>query len=339
MRPFVRICGSALFVVFILGLVACALYFNYLMLPPDASSEETVVVEIPRGATTRDIAVILHEKGLIKHPDLFRIIVSVKGLGQSLKAGEYLLTKNMYASEIAERLVEGRVITYPLTVPEGLTLPEIARIVADQGWADYDTFLRLVDESQLNREFLPEGVELIRPMEGYLAPNTYRFARGESELVIIRTMYERTLAIFDKERLDRAKELGMTVHEVLTLASIIEKEAVIDEERPTISAVYHNRLKIGMKLDADPTVLYSLGRTGGLLTFQDLEVTSPYNTYRHGGLPPGPIAAPGEKSIDAALYPADVPYLYFVSKNDGSHAFARTYREHLQNVQKYQSGG
>src|SRR5690606_4796977 len=193
---------------------------------------------------------------------------------------------------------------------------------------------RAVDAAAESWPYLPEGVALQEPLEGYLFPDTYVFTRTTTEKHLIAGMldgFQRALerALGD-EGLQRAEDLGLTVHEVVTMASIIEREAQVAAERPLIAAVYHNRLRIGMKLDADPTVLYALGRTDGRLLYEDLEVDSPYNTYRNPGLPPGPIASPGEAAIRAALHPADVDYLFFVAKGDGSgeHLFARTYEEH-----------
>lgn len=315
------------------------------LLPADPGAATSVTVTIPRGASTMEIARILHDRHLIRDPLAFRVLVRLEDRDGRLKAGVYRLSPAMPAREILERLTRGDVLTARFTIPEGFTVAQIIDRLAEMGLADRDGLRAALDEAARDWPYLPEGAELREPLEGYLFPDTYRVPVGAegrvtNPRVIVRAMLERFEAVFDQRRRERARELGLSVHEVVTLASIIEREAKVPEERPLISAVYHNRLRRGMKLDADPTVLYAVGKTSGPLTYQDLQVDSLYNTYRYPGLPPGPIGAPGTAAIDAALHPADVDYLYFVLRPDGSgrHEFARTLAEHNRNVQAWRKG-
>ncbi|MFS8570426.1 MAG: endolytic transglycosylase MltG [Thermaerobacter sp.] len=317
--------------------------YQRLLEPVDPTSTDPVIVTLAEGSGAQQIARQLEDLGLIRSARAFRFYVRRENVAHRLRAGEYELSRAMSVPEIVTRLVRGEVITYRVTVPEGLTVAETLEIAAATGFFDAAELRRAVAAAAAEWPYLPEGVELQEPLEGYLFPDTYVFTRTTTEEHLIAGMlagFERVLErVLGEQGQQRLEELGMTVHEIVTLASIIEREARVAEERPLISAVYHNRLRLGMKLDADPTVLYALGRTEGRLLYEDLEVDSPYNTYRYPGLPPGPIASPGAASLEAALYPADVDYLYFVAVGDGSgrHVFARTYEEHLRNVRQYRS--
>jgi len=324
----------------LLALVAVALgYWGFQLITEPVPPGEEVSVVIPPGTNAREVSRILLDHGLIKSDWGFWLAVRKENAGGQLKAGEYQIPKGLTLPQIIELLVKGQTATYPFTVPEGLTVVQTANLLESLGLVDSDRFIALTRESPLNREHLPPGVDLPEPMEGYLFPETYRIPKRATEEDIIALMYQQFLEVFDDDLQARAEEIGLSVHEAVTLASVIEREARVDSERATISGVYHNRLRIGMKLDACPTVLYAHGRLDGDLTYEDLEIDSPYNTYLYAGLPPGPIAAPGEASIRAALFPEDVDYLYFVSRNDGTHVFSRTYAEHLQNKAQYQPGG
>jgi UPF0755 protein len=224
---------------------------------------------------------------------------------------------------------------HQVTIPEGLAGQQIAELLADRGLVDRDRFVSLLRDRETLGRFGLEGESL----EGYLFPDTYRVVKGLNEEAIAQRMVRRFQEMFGPEEQARARELQMTVPEVVTLASLIEREAHVPEERPLISSVFHNRLRRGMPLQSDPTVMYALSRFSGRLTKANLQAPSPYNTYLRQGLPPGPIANPGRASIMAALYPASSRYLYFVSKNDGTHAFSTTLREHDARVRRYQIGG
>lgn len=312
-----------------------ALELNYLFTPVNPGGEVRFV--IPQGASARQIADILHEAGLIKSPVLFRLIAKNRGLDGRLRAGDYLLEAGLPMSEIIDRLEKGQVHTQAVTIPEGMTVVQIAELLDEKGIVKRDDFLQAARNKDLVSEFLPDDPAIREPLEGYLFPDTYRFGKGATSEEIVRLMVDTLKSHLTAEVRQQLAARNMTFHQVLTLASIIEREAIVDEERPIIAGVYTNRLRMKMKLDADPTVLYAHGRTHGLLTLKDLEVVSPYNTYRAIGLPPGPIAAPGLKSIQAALNPADVDYLYFVARNDNTHVFSRTLAEHNANVRRYQS--
>lgn len=314
---------------------------GWALAPADPDDPSTQVVEVPRGATVRQIAATLERRGIIRSALAMRLYVRARGDGGRIQAGEYALGPAMPLERIVDKLVRGEVVTYPVTVPEGYTVRQIRNLLVEAGFADAGRLDALLAEVVDGRPalaaefpFLPEVEGRPEPLEGYLFPDTYRFPRGTPERDILRAMLARFAAELTPAVRARLDELGWTLDQAVTLASIIEREARVAEERPVISGVYHNRLRIGMKLDADPTVLYALGNPDRPLLFADLEVESPYNTYRNAGLPPGPIANPGAASLQAALYPADVPYLYFVAREDGTHVFARTYREHLNNLAK-----
>lgn len=232
-------------------------------------------------------------------------------------------------------ITEGQVILHSITIPEGLTRLEIADLFHDLDFLDKKDFLTASDNPALISSLDTQATNL----EGYLFPETYHFPKETGREDIVKTMVSQFHGVFNTEWKKRADELGFSVRKIVTLASLIEEETSIPEERHLISAVFHNRLKIGMKLDCDPTIIYALkleGRFQDRLRTKDLRYDTPYNTYLYGGLPPGPIANPGKDSLKAALYPAEENYLYFVSKNDGSHHFSRTFREHQNAVNKYQ---
>lgn len=318
-------------------LVAFALLF-YLSSSPLPENSDPVYVLISPGSSTRQISELLYQENLIRSPDWFRIMARITGADGDMKAGEYCFESRMFVWDIIADLKEGKVIYHPFTIREGLCVEEIAEILSEKSVIDKEVFLELAKDPDLVSSFASaeELQNCIYPVEGYLFPDTYSIQRNVSEREIILMMLNRFSEVFTPELQEKAKEQGFSVHEVATLASIVEKEAVVDEERPIIAGVYINRLNIGMKLDADPTVLYALGRYSGTLLWKELEVDSLYNTYKYVGLPPGPICNFGKASLEAVLEPADVDYLYFVSKNDGTHAFARTFSEHLRNVQIYQ---
>jgi UPF0755 protein len=300
--------------------------------PPQPGAADSVRVEIMSGANVRDVADMLHAAGLIREPTVFRLYTRYLHLDGKIRPGEYDLSPGMKPELILAKLIRGDVVHYRFTVPEGLTVIQVADHLAALGLVSRDRFIRVANGSAgLVAEFLPDGVHLPYPLEGYLFPDTYDYKKGVTEEEIIEQMVRRFREKLKEEYLARARERELTVHQLVTLASIIEKEAAVAAERPLISGVYHNRLAIGMKLDADPTVRYALNKPPQeTLLYKDLEVVSPYNTYRNAGLPPGPIAAPGEASIRAALWPAAHDYFYFVAKDDGSgeHYFSRTLAEH-----------
>jgi UPF0755 protein len=238
----------------------------------------------------------------------------------------------MPPADILSRLLAGRVVLHAVTIPEGYTIGQIADVLAQQQITDRAEFVRLAKDKSFMKSL---GVSA-ESVEGYLYPDTYRFARPTAAKDVIKTMVDQLGQVMTAEWQARAKDLHLTVHQVLTLASVIEKETGAGEERPQISSVFHNRLKKKIPLQSDPTVIYGLPNFDGNLHKKDLSNPSPYNTYRWAGLPPGPIASPGAQSIRAALYPVPSSYLFFVSRNDGTHQFSATLIEHNKAVEKYQ---
>jgi UPF0755 protein len=330
-----RIIVIAAFLIFcvalgLIGYVAIHVY-TFWSTPPDQHAVEKIVL-VERGMSLRLIAERLEQDGVITDKDLFMILARFYRKGQSIKAGEYKFTTSMLPREVLEMLQEGKIFFRTATIPEGFTLFQIAELFDTLGFAEKEIFLRLAFDNQIASELHIEADNL----EGYLFPNTYNIHRGMTEEEIIREMVEEFWQVMTPDVQEEIRQKGFTIHEIVTLASIIEKEAQVGEERELISAVYHNRLKIKMKLDSDPTVIYGLKNFNGNLTKADLQSDSPYNTYRRRGLPPGPIANPGEASILAAIHPADVKYLYFVSRNDGTHKFSNSYQDHIRAVRKYQ---
>ncbi len=308
--------------------------FIYLNLFMHVSSENKwKEIEIPRGSSYSEGIGILREEGLIKYESVFLLLGRLTMVDRKLRAGYYNLSTSMTPLEVFNRIKKGMIVQYEIVIPEGSRLADITAKLKERGLIDEDSQRLVKDEVFL------ASLDIDAPsLEGYLYPDTYYFAKGADPKDIFRIMVQRLRENFDESLGDRAEELGMIEREVLTLASIIEHEALYDSERATISAVYHNRLKNKMRLQADPTVTYGTERRGLRIRKKDLRRATPYNTYVIDGLPPGPIASPGIKSIKAALYPADVDYMYFVSKNDGTHYFSRTGQEHMKAVTLYQRG-
>lgn len=302
------------------------------------ASEEPVTVVIPPGANTAQVAQLLHARGLIQDPTFFRYYVRYRQLDAKIVSGEYALSKAMPTGEILQYLTDGRVRAQRFTVPEGLTVSMVADLLADKGVVARDPFLAAVSAAAARNFYLPaDRSALTQPMEGYLFPATYEYQTGVAPEEIVEMMFRRFEETWTEELKLRAKEMNLSLHQVVTLASVVETEAQAPGERKAIAGVYLNRLAINMALQADPTVYYALGLPRGeRLLYKHLEVDSPFNTYLYPGLPPGPIAAPGEDAIRAVLDPEQHDYYYFVAKEDGSgeHYFSRTLDEHHENVAK-----
>ena len=281
-------------------------------------------VEIRHGATVKQISQQLYQKRLIHSPRLLQYLAQLNGSSRRLKAGIHPLDGQMTTWEILLELERSRDVTQNVTVPEGLEKKQIATILSEKLNLDQKKLLLLMNSAAFCKTLSVQAKDL----EGYLFPETYNFPTTVSEQQVLRRMVEHCQAVFDERLQRRAHELGMSIHEVITFASIIEGETSWDSERDTIAAVYHNRLKKGMRLQADPTVQYALPGEPRRLFYKDYDYDSPYNTYRHSGLPPGPINSPGRASIVAALFPADVDYLYFVATGEGGHVFTHSLQEH-----------
>ncbi len=312
-------------------LIGLALTALYLFLPPSADGDgESIFVSIPQGATTNEIAHILKDAGLIRSRLAFRLAVKLMSSDNRLKSGDYELNSVMDPFALAAKLRDGRVRLERITIPEGYTIEQIARMLEGRGLANAEAFIRIATE--MGRELLADiGLDLpVDSLEGYLFPDTYNLSKGHSERYIINMMLKR----FKEMALPVIQESPMTekygIHGVVTLASIIEGEAALESEKPRISAVFHNRLARGMALQSCATILYVLGERRERLLEADLEIDSPYNTYKNPGLPPGPIGNPGIQSIKAALEPAPGNELFFVAAGDGSHVFSSDFGDHVR---------
>lgn len=304
---------------------------NYIYSVP--SVKEDTIVAIAKGSGLKKISDTLMNSGVIANDKLFILYVMKEGLQGDLKAGEYEFKKGSTLSDVVSQIVAGDVLLYRVTIPEGLTVKEIATLLDSKGVVDEEDFI--VDTQ--NQEFIKELLgNDATSFEGYLFPETYSYSRSPNAKELIVLMIERFNAVYEPLNELRDKS-NLTDKEIITLASIIEKETGTASERPIISAVFQNRLRIGMKLDSDPTVIYGMGENyKGNIRRKDLKEETPYNTYVIKGLPPGPIANPGKDSIMAVFEPADVKYLFFVSKGDGTHHFSNSFREHQNAVNKYQ---
>ncbi len=299
--------------------------------PADPNATEATRVHVRPGMSFAEVRALLARKRLIRNPRLFDLQARLRGGARRMQAGVYALKASMSPREIYRRLSEGRVVQRTFTVPEGSSLREIARTIERAELAGEQEILALARDASFLREL---GVPA-DSLEGYAFPDTYHFPEGVSARKILAFMVRTMHRKFSPALREQAREMGFTLHQALTLASIVEKETAIDAERPLVAAVFVNRLRRGMRLQSDPTVIYGLPRFDGNLTRKHLRHDSPYNTYRRRGLPPGPIASPGLASIAAAVRPARVKYLYFVAKKEGGHQFSRTYREHRRAVNRY----
>lgn len=290
------------------------------------------VVNIPDRTSFQQVAALLEREEIIRSRLAFVWLARYQSADRKVQAGEYELNPSMTPAEILSRLTVGQVVLHPILIPEGLTMVQIADIFGQQGLMERQEALRLMKDPAFISSL---GIEA-DTLEGYLYPDTYKFPKGVRPKEVITTMVEHLRQVYGPELEARAQELKMTQHEVLTLASVIEKESGSSGEREEISAVFHNRLKRHIPLQSDPTVIYGLPNYDGNIHKKDLLSPSPYNTYRVAGLPPGPIANPGIQAIRATLYPSSSRALYFVSKNDGTHQFSATLAEHNEAVEKYQ---
>ena len=305
----------------------------FLFYPP-LYGQGTVEVKVERGEPLSSVVRKLKDHGVISNEKLFSLWARLWGLDKKIHWGLYRFERPLPPRRVLNQMMLGRGVFHRITIPEGLTAKEIAELLEKGALASKDRFFA----EARSLEFLSlVGLEG-KGIEGYLFPNTYYFTPFAAERDILVAMVEQFREIFNAQMKEQSKEIGLSLHEVVTLASLIEKETGIEAERPLVSAVFHNRLRAKIPLQSDPTVIYGLKSFSGSLMRKDLQSRSPYNTYRIRGLPPGPICNPGLASLRAALYPARVPYLYFVSKNDGSHLFSMRLGEHNQAVKIYQSG-
>ncbi|MBI4638337.1 MAG: endolytic transglycosylase MltG [Candidatus Rokubacteria bacterium] len=314
-----------------LGAAALALETWQVLTPTRSLAEDARLVEIPAHEGLVDIARRLHSADLIRSPEGFLALALARGAARALRAGEYDVPRGTATPGVLELLESGRVKQHAVLHPEGATVAELARVLESARLASAREVARVATDPRFLRSL---GIEA-PGVEGYLFPDTYYFVRGMTPEEILTRMVQRLHAKLTPEIRARAETRSLTIHRLLTLASIIEREAVVGDERRLVSAVFWNRLRLEMPLQADPTVQYALGKDRRVLTRADLQVDHPFNTYRHPGLPPGPIASPGLDAIEAALDPAPVKYLYFVAVDDRRHHFSTTVAEHNAAVSRY----
>ena len=307
--------------------------FYYQASRPASEKNQTMIFEIQPGMTLKQVALELSRQGLIRSPSAFQAITYIQAKQKRVMVGEFSLSPSMPPSKILLQITSGKTILHPVTIPEGYRITEIATLLHSEGLADKEFFIRQTRDKSLIR---PLGIPA-DSLEGYLFPETYHFSKFTPEKKIVQKMVDTFREqVLIPQLLMSAKKSSLSWHEIITLASLIEKETGLDSERKIISSVFHNRLRKNMRLQTDPTVIYAMEKFDGNIRKRDLKIDSPYNTYRHKGLPPGPIANPGLKSIVAAISPIESDHLYFVSRQDGSHHFSSTLIEHNRAVQKYQ---
>lgn len=317
------------------GLLFFTIWFSLEWKVPASLESGPVFFTVSSGSSVDRIARDLQEKRIIRKGRPFSLGYKLFFFPRTLKAGEYYISPNSSSKEILSMLARGRIFVRPVTIPEGLTRRETAAHLHTEYGLSEDRFLALSSFPDLISGLDSQAEDL----EGYLFPETYYFPRKVQASSVIENMVSQFKDVFSQAWKNRASETGRTPRDIVILASLVEKETAVAEERTLVASVFHNRLTRGMKLDCDPTIIYALkeeGRYTGRLRYKDLKWDSPYNTYIHPGLPPGPICNPGRASLRAALFPEKTDYLYFVSKNDGSHHFSRTLREHQRAVIKYQ---
>ncbi|MBT4258324.1 MAG: endolytic transglycosylase MltG [Nitrospina sp.] len=307
--------------------------FYYQGTRPASQDSRSVTFEVQPGMTLKQVTLELFNQRLILSPSAFQAIAYIQDKEKQIMVGEFSLSPSMLPTEIILRLTSGKTILYPLTIPEGYRITEIASLLDTQGLASSEVFILQTQDKDLIKSMdIPTD-----SLEGYLFPETYYLSKLTPEKKIVQKMVNTFKEkVLKSQLLKSTKESPLSLHEIITLASLIEKETGLDSERKLISSVFHNRLRKNMRLQTDPTVIYAIEKFDGNIRKRDLKIDSPYNTYRYKGLPPGPISSPGIKSIEAAIFPIKSNHLYFVSRQDGSHHFSSTLVEHNQAVKKYQ---
>lgn len=333
-RVFMRLVWMLLLVAMAAGTAAWVVY-QRLHEPYRGFDTAEQFVDIPAGTGAAGVGARLADAGVVKDPLTFRLALWYSGHARALQAGEYRFERAHTPLEVIDRIVRGDVYKRLITFREGLVIGEMAQVFEERGFGEASEFVRAAGNASLVHDIDPAADNL----EGYLFPETYALPRDTSADELVRQMVALFKRLYSDDLRAEAERAGLTTRQVVTLASLVEKETGRADERALVAAVYRNRFAIGMPMQADPTVIYALQKAGqydGNLTRNNLQFDSPYNTYRYPGLPPGPIAAPGLASLEATLRPASVKHLYFVSRNDGSHVFADTLAEHNRNVQEWQ---
>lgn len=300
----------------------------------DPDNTTPVIVEVLAGQKFKEISRNLQDQGLVNRWWAINSLARIKGKDTAIKAGEYELTPGMSPKQILAKLISGEVLKRLITIKEGMAISDIAKAVEEAKLLSAEEFKKEASNIDLVSKY---GIKA-KSFEGYLFPESYQFSRPVTARQIIARMFEESDRRWTKEFGTRADEMGLSRHEVITLASIIEKESGKVEEQPLISSVFHNRIVQGMRLQADPTVIYGLPNFNGNITEDNLKDPHPYNTYVYSGLPPGPISNPGETAVRAALFPEQTTYLFFVADGTGGHVFSTTLQEHNEAVRIYQLG-
>jgi UPF0755 protein len=321
---------STLAVITLMGGLACLGLLLFLL--KGSPGSETKDVLIPRGLSLKAVSELLAKEGVVQHPVVFQNLLRFTRGNKKVRAGEFRFRVGANLLNALRVLYQSEPITHSITVPEGWNVRQIAALVQEKGLGKSERFVQLALSPNT-----PKKYQLLTPhLEGFLYPDTYLFSRVDGEEKILETMVNRFFQEYNSRFKSRIPASGMTLEKVVTLASIVEKETGKPEERPKIASVFFNRLKKGMRLQSDPTTIYGIENFNGNITKADLQRWTPYNTYTIPGLPPGPIASPGGDAIEAVLKPDSSEFLYFVSDNNGSHFFTKTYKDHLRLVRDYQ---
>lgn len=339
-----RIKSKRRFLLFIITIlliivVASLVFFNTWLSkgssPLDPGNTDLISISIQKGSVTKVIGELLESSGLISDDLVFRVKSRLDGYDGKYQAGDYSLSPGMSMDEIMERLLTGHSNTTRFTIPEGYDIRRTVDALEAAGLINRDAFYKELADGDFDYWFVKDLQKGENRLEGFLFPETYEIYLTADEHDIIDKMLSQFNGVFTDEHINRMEELGKDISEVLKLASVIEREALVSEDRPIIAGVFLNRLKIDMPLQSCATIQYILGEQKAVLSTADTQIASPYNTYIHAGLPPTPICSPGIESINAALWPEDTDYLFFLAKGDGSHVFSKTYDEHLRNKAKY----
>lgn len=301
--------------------------------PVASTIDDQVVITIQPGMSTSDIGDLLFKQNIIKSVILFRVVAKIENMENSLQAGEYAFSKGMTTQQVVRMIAHGETAYRQITIPEGYTVKQIAQLIQEQKLGDSSKFKSLA-QNYSPFPYMETKPSVGYKAEGYIFPDTYRVPRGTNEAQLLNMMMTQFDQKFTNEMRDRAVSLGLSISEVVTLASLVEKEAQLDQDRPIIARVFLNRLKQDMPLQSCATIQYIIGYPKAELTVEDTQIKSAYNTYLHNGLPPGPIANPGVASLNAVLYPAESDYLYFVADKQGAHHFSQTYEEHLAAIER-----
>jgi len=323
-----------LWLLLLFGLLAAAAVAAYVHLPHDGRAREKTF-HVEKGTSFQEISRDLAREGLLRFPEFFSFLARLSNRDQNVRAGVYLFDSSWSPKKILDALCQGRVLLRKVTIPEGLSVQQISMLLECAGLAAPPEVMDASADPAFLMELGLEGQSL----EGFLFPDTYCFADGLSIREILRHMVGRFRDVYDREVRPRQEAMGLSVLETVILASIVEKETGNEEEKRLVASVLHNRLAMGMPLQCDPTVIYGIEGFDGNLTREHLATHTPYNTYTVVGLPPGPIANPGVEALRAVVEPAETSYLYFVSKNDGTHFFSNSLEEHNEAVRRYQRGG